>query len=329
MDVARVHRDRSRARCRRPRGRVPRVGLDRGRAATTRARSASCRSSAGRSARARSATSWPRCRASRAQGVVEVTLLGQNVNTYGRDVTVPGSSRRPLFADLLRAVNEVDGLRRIRFTSPHPHDFTPDVIEAMAESDNGLRAHPLPAAVGLGPRAEGDAALVPARALPRAGSSGSAPRSRTSPCRTDIIVGFPGETEEDFARHARGRRAGAVRPARTRSSTRPGRGRAPPTMDEQVAEGGRPGAVRPAGRAPGARSRSSGCASRSGRRPRCCRGRRQQGRRRRRRARGRTGSCTSAASTRPGRSLDARIVGAAPAPPGRRARARRQPAAVG
>ncbi len=69
------------------------------------------------------------------RGVVEVTLLGQNVNTYGRDLTVPDSPRRPLFADLLRAVNDVDGLRRIRFTSPHPHDFTPDVIDAMADSD--------------------------------------------------------------------------------------------------------------------------------------------------------------------------------------------------
>ena len=68
------------------------------------------------------------------EGVVEVTLLGQNVNTYGRDVTVPGSSRRPLFAELLRQVGAVDGLRRVRFTSPHPHDFTPDVIEAMAET---------------------------------------------------------------------------------------------------------------------------------------------------------------------------------------------------
>src|SRR5205085_936554 len=70
-----------------------------------------------------------------ASGVVEVTLLGQNVNTFGRDLTVPGSGRRPLFAELLRAVDAVEGIRRIRFTSPHPHDFTPDVIEAMAECD--------------------------------------------------------------------------------------------------------------------------------------------------------------------------------------------------
>ena len=73
---------------------------------------------------------------SRAAGVVEVTLLGQNVNTYGRDLTVPGSSRRPAVRRAAPRRNEVDGIRRIRFTSPHPHDFTPDVIEAMAESEH-------------------------------------------------------------------------------------------------------------------------------------------------------------------------------------------------
>src|SRR5947208_4884007 len=68
------------------------------------------------------------------RGVVEVTLLGQNVNTYGRDLTVPGSGRRPRFAELLRAIGRVEGIRRVRFTSPHPHDFTDDVISAMAET---------------------------------------------------------------------------------------------------------------------------------------------------------------------------------------------------
>src|SRR5438093_510411 len=70
-----------------------------------------------------------------ARGVVEVTLLGQNVNTYGRDLSIEGSARQPLFARLLRAVGAVEGIRRVRFTSPHPHDFTPDVIDAMAECD--------------------------------------------------------------------------------------------------------------------------------------------------------------------------------------------------
>jgi tRNA-2-methylthio-N6-dimethylallyladenosine synthase len=131
------------------------------------------------------------------RGVVEITLLGQNVNTFGRDLTVPGSSRRPLFADLLRAVNGIDGLRRVRFTSPHPHDFTPDVIEAMAGGDKICEHIHFPLQSGS------DAVLQAMRrsyrrerylawldriraAIPEVGVS------------TDIIVGFPGETEEDF-----------------------------------------------------------------------------------------------------------------------------------
>src|SRR5947208_1394239 len=71
-----------------------------------------------------------------AAGVVEVTLLGQNVNTYGRDLSVPGARRKARFAELLRAVGEVEGIRRVRFTSPHPHDFTEDVIEARAGTES-------------------------------------------------------------------------------------------------------------------------------------------------------------------------------------------------
>jgi tRNA-2-methylthio-N6-dimethylallyladenosine synthase len=131
-------------------------------------------------------------------GVVEVTLLGQNVNTYGRDVTVPDSPRRPLFADLLRTVNEVEGLRRIRFTSPHPRDFTPDVIEAMAESDKVCEHIHFPLQSGS------DAVL---RAMQRSYRRerylewlerirAAIPAIAVS---TDVIVGFPGETETDFA----------------------------------------------------------------------------------------------------------------------------------
>src|SRR5438270_4962 len=65
-----------------------------------------------------------------ADGVSEVTLLGQNVNSYGRDIT----KRRPLFADLLRAVGAVDGINRVRFTSPHPKDLRPETVEAMADT---------------------------------------------------------------------------------------------------------------------------------------------------------------------------------------------------
>jgi tRNA-2-methylthio-N6-dimethylallyladenosine synthase len=131
------------------------------------------------------------------QGVVEVSLLGQNVNTYGRDLTVPGSSRRALFADLLRAVNEVDGLRRIRFTSPHPHDFTSDVIEAMVHSDKVCEHIHLPLQSGS------DAVL---KAMQRSYRSERylswLDRIRDAisgvAVSTDVIVGFPGETDEDF-----------------------------------------------------------------------------------------------------------------------------------
>jgi tRNA-2-methylthio-N6-dimethylallyladenosine synthase len=131
-------------------------------------------------------------------GVVEVTLLGQNVNTYGRDVTVPGSSRRPLFADLLRQVNEVEGLRRIRFTSPHPHDFTPDVIEAMAESEKVCEHIHFPLQSGS------DTVLkAMQRSYRRERYLGWLEEIRRAipeiAVSTDIIVGFPGETEEDFA----------------------------------------------------------------------------------------------------------------------------------
>jgi tRNA-2-methylthio-N6-dimethylallyladenosine synthase len=131
-------------------------------------------------------------------GVVEVTLLGQNVNTYGRDLTVPGTSRRPLFAELLRRVNEVDGLRRIRFTSPHPHDFTPDVIDAMAESEKVCEHIHFPLQSGS------DAVLRSMqRSYRRERYLGWLDAIRAAvpdvAVSTDIIVGFPGETEDDFA----------------------------------------------------------------------------------------------------------------------------------
>ena len=133
-----------------------------------------------------------------AHGVVEVTLLGQNVNTYGRDVTVPGSSKQPLFARLLREVNEVDDLRRIRFTSPHPHDFTPDVIEAMAECERVCEHIHFPLQSGS------DAVLkAMQRSYRRERYLGWLERIRAAipdiAVSTDIIVGFPGETEDDFA----------------------------------------------------------------------------------------------------------------------------------
>jgi tRNA-2-methylthio-N6-dimethylallyladenosine synthase len=133
------------------------------------------------------------------RGVVEVTLLGQNVNTFGRDVTDARSSRSPLFAQLLREVDRVEGIRRIRFTSPHPHDFTPDVIDAMAECPSVCEHIHFPLQSGS------DAVLkAMQRSYRRERYMGWLDAIRAGVpgigVTTDIIVGFPGETEDDFAR---------------------------------------------------------------------------------------------------------------------------------
>ncbi len=130
-----------------------------------------------------------------ATGTVELTLLGQNVNSYGRDLT----RRRPLFAELLRAVGDVDGIRRVRFTSPHPKDLRPETIAAMAESPAACEHLHLPMQSGsdriLAVMHRGYTA---ARYLERLADARRAmPDLAVS---TDIIVGFPGETEDDFER---------------------------------------------------------------------------------------------------------------------------------
>jgi tRNA-2-methylthio-N6-dimethylallyladenosine synthase len=127
-----------------------------------------------------------------ADDVVEVTLLGQNVNSYGRDL-----GGRALFADLLRALGDVEGLERVRFTSPHPHDFTLDVLDAMAATPNVMPHLHLPLQSGS------DAVLrAMRRSYRRSRYLDLVTRTReTIPgaaLTTDIIVGFPGETEDDF-----------------------------------------------------------------------------------------------------------------------------------
>ena len=126
-------------------------------------------------------------------GTVEVTLLGQNVNSYGRDLT----RRRPLFADLLRAVGALDGVRRVRFTSPHPKDLRPETVAAMAEVPAVVEHLHLPlqsgsdrvlAAMHRGYTAERYLAKL---AAARAAVADLA-------VTTDLIVGFPGETDADF-----------------------------------------------------------------------------------------------------------------------------------
>ena len=133
------------------------------------------------------------------QGVLEITLLGQNVNAYGvsfADLDAPRD--RGAFASLLRACGRIEGLERVRFTSPHPAEFTDDVIEAMATTQNVCPALHMPLQSGS------DRVLKAMRRSYRAEKYlGIIERVRAvmphAAITTDIIVGFPGETEDDFA----------------------------------------------------------------------------------------------------------------------------------
>ena len=154
-----------------------------------------------------------------AAGVTEVCLLGQNVNSYGRDITTAlrrdpraadeeawlagagwagGRRARPLFADLLRAVGSVEGVRRVRYTSPHPKDLRPETIEAMAATPAVCEHLHLPLQAGS------DCVLA---AMHRGYTATRYLEKLTAARRaipdlavtTDLIVGFPGETEADFA----------------------------------------------------------------------------------------------------------------------------------
>ena len=202
-----------------------------------------------------------------AEGVSEVTLLGQNVNSYGVEF-----GDRLAFAKLLRACGEIEGLERVRFTSPHPADFTDDVIAAMAETPNVMPQLHMPLQSGS------DRMLkAMRRSYRQAKYLGIIDRVRAAmpdaAITTDIIVGFPGETEEDFLetmdvvragpvlrrvhvpvlqapRHAgrRPRRAGAAR-------RRPGPLRAAGRARQRHRLGGEQEARRPPRRADGRRGR--------------------------------------------------------------------------
>jgi tRNA-2-methylthio-N6-dimethylallyladenosine synthase len=126
-------------------------------------------------------------------GVIEITLLGQNVNSYGVEF-----GDRLAFSKLLRACGTVHGLERVRFTSPHPRDFTDDVIAAMAETPNVMPSLHMPLQSGS------DRVLhAMRRSYRRDRYLGIIERVRAAmpeaAITTDVIVGFPGETEEDFA----------------------------------------------------------------------------------------------------------------------------------
>lgn len=125
-------------------------------------------------------------------GAIEVTLLGQNVNTYGVEFGDRGA-----FAKLLRACGQIDGLERVRFTSPHPAAFTTDVIDAMAETHNVMPQLHMPLQSGS------DRVLKAMRRSYRSDRflrilDEVRDRIPHAAISTDVIVGFPGETEEDF-----------------------------------------------------------------------------------------------------------------------------------
>jgi tRNA-2-methylthio-N6-dimethylallyladenosine synthase len=132
-------------------------------------------------------------------GVLEITLLGQNVNAYGVSFADPQLPRnRGAFAELLTECGRIDGLERVRFTSPHPAEFTDDVIDAMAQTPNVCPALHMPLQSGS------DRMLRAMRRSYRAERYlGIIDRVRAvmphAAITTDLIVGFPGETEEDFA----------------------------------------------------------------------------------------------------------------------------------
>ena len=154
-----------------------------------------------------------------ADGVIEVTLLGQNVNSYGRDLTAalrrepshpsdvarcgdvwasePRRRARPLFADLLRAVGAIPGIDRVRYTSPHPKDLRVETIAAMAETPAVCEHLHLPVQSGsdrvLAAMHRGYTAQ---RYLDRLAEARQ--RIPDLAVTTDLIVGFPGETDEDF-----------------------------------------------------------------------------------------------------------------------------------
>lgn len=163
-----------------------------------------------------------------AEGVVEITLLGQNVNAYKQN------SKTGSFAQLLRDVGSLDGLQRLRFMSPHPRDFTDDVIAAMAETPTVMPHLHMPLQSGS------DRILQSMRRSYRQERYlGIIDRVRTAipnaAITTDIIVGFPGETEEDFqATLDVVKKVGFTAAYTFQYSRRPGTPAA--TMDDQIAD---------------------------------------------------------------------------------------------
>ena len=164
-------------------------------------------------------------RALAGDGVREITLLGQNVNSYGRDLR---GDDRLSFAELLRGIDAIDGIDRIRYTSPHPKDMKEDVIAAHAECRGRLRAHPPAAAVGLDADPEGDAPDLQPRALPRPRRADPGARPRRG-AHDRHHRRLPGRDRGRLRRHPRRGRARSATTAPSRSSSAPAAAPPPPS----------------------------------------------------------------------------------------------------
>ncbi len=127
-----------------------------------------------------------------ADGVVEVMLLGQNVNSYGKNLENPMT-----FAELLREIDKIEGLERIRFMTSHPKDLSDELIQVMAEEPKICRHLHLPLQSGQQPDLKADEPSLYKGAVSGSGGQDAHGVPDIS-LTTDIIVGFPGETEEDF-----------------------------------------------------------------------------------------------------------------------------------
>ena len=230
-----------------------------------------------------------------ADGVREITLLGQNVNSWGRDLA---PDLRTEFGELLRACDAVDGIERIRFTSPHPKDFREPVIAAMAECDAVCEHVHLPLQSGSTRLLKAMRRTYSPRALPRARRAAARRRSPTSRSAPTSSSASPARPRTDFRADARGRRGGALRQRVHVHLLAAARAPRRPTMPDQVPEERQARAARAARRGRPAHRRR---AERRARRP--GRGGARRGREPHRRRR----SCAAArAATRPSTS---------PAPP--------------
>ena len=179
-----------------------------------------------------------------ADGVKEITLLGQNVNSWGRDLRPDLDTE---FGELLRACDAVAGIERIRFTSPHPKDFREPGDRGDRRVRRGLRAHPPAAPVGLEPDPQGDAPHLRPRALPdarRRSCATRSPASRSAPTSSSASRARPRTTSGRRSRWSRRCATTARSRSSTRRATAPRRPRCPTRSPTRSSTSGSSGSSR-------------------------------------------------------------------------------------